>query len=789
MAAPVSPAGAADAAAPGADVAAPPSPAGAAYAASQGVGAAAPDDNLLAVFDQLIAESGGATWNALEHAEPMPATEGGHGVQALKAFMEPFPSGTGKKNFKVVVDFMIGWTPPSGFTLEALGVAMKCGAQSAPAEALPDGIRPAETLLPGDVMQIIVEETSPGVYDVLKHFTLQDNASGPQAARLCSGVPMRLPRRANTVGAKKAFQMMLQGAKGWKMLFARSTIPPRGAAPGDAAPGDAPKGPKGEWAPTAADIRSGRHFIMEYAPPNGTVDQMEWILTYNKAVDSPIRGWPTSFIYKFCELRAKQAASAKLETGFPLTVYDMKDVLVNTMVPAVARTMLDHGVFVIGRAGVGKTPFVFILATAIGQYWVDMMDVGAKPGWYRGKQFDDFKGIEQQVYHGAIIDDGKIPKFAYEDIKQFMDSGFQGHVDCRYAPVSFAKNSMRAIVDNTWDPTMEPPNPVHGGTLSWDVFYGMVKPSFDSVPEEHLLAILKRGPLCIAGYHGAYFRLPSASKDEPIHIIASENVGDNWFKTTNMHTYGTWKKQGASHFPPGFDEAYAEQTLLFGKLLVDEQGADGAAVRVAAPVPNISPGWGVAEAAALNEAGSAGPPGWWPLVPQDMKNALQAFVVESVARRGAVAPSLALEMKEEFGIDPLAAYQVIRFAIAFADVGAAQSAGAGVDLEAELGRALEDAGVAEEGQLFAVDEEASAALAERELADARMRQEAAWDEMDRDAAAFLGDDLPPSEKGIQYLGAAPLLAEKNAELSEDASQSPKRRRMVGKQEGPAHTAS
>eukprot|EP00959_Pyramimonas_sp_CCMP1952_P010603 222288-Pyramimonas_sp.AAC.1 len=99
----------------------------------------------------------------------------------------------------------------------------------------------------------------------------------------------------------------------------------------------------------------------------------------------------------------------------------------------------DHGLIAVGRPEAGKTPFAFLLmASCIGQHWIDALGIdGAKPGWYRAKQFDDMRGVEGNIYNGVVVDDGNVPRFRYDDVKQFLDAGFKGHVDCRYSPVSF----------------------------------------------------------------------------------------------------------------------------------------------------------------------------------------------------------------------------------------------------------------------------------------------------------------------------------------------------------------
>ena len=114
---------------------------------------------------------------------------------------------------------------------------------------------------------------------------------------------------------------------------------------------------------------------------------------------------------------AKAKSGAEVEQDFPFTVFDLHQVFLNEVLPTAGPYLSDHGVFVVGRPGVGKTPFVILLAEAMGQYWIDLRNLeGVKPGWQRGKQFDDFRSSTSEIFNGYIIDDGHVPKFRMEDI-------------------------------------------------------------------------------------------------------------------------------------------------------------------------------------------------------------------------------------------------------------------------------------------------------------------------------------------------------------------------------------
>ena len=89
------------------------------------------------------------------------------------------------------------------------------------------------------------------------------------------------------------------------------------------------------------------------------------------------------------------------------------------------------------------------------------------------------------------------------------------------------------MCDNTWDSNSEPGDVCHGCTVSWEVFYTMMKPLLNGIAEDDMLAILKRTVVIIAGYRAVYMRMPSEKKDEPIKILTLNDVASNWFQQSN----------------------------------------------------------------------------------------------------------------------------------------------------------------------------------------------------------------------------------------------------------------
>eukprot|EP00438_Fugacium_kawagutii_P023328 Skav236011 [mRNA] locus=scaffold1512:1512:2171:+ [translate_table: standard] len=82
----------------------------------------------------------------------------------------------------------------------------------------------------------------------------------------------------------------------------------------------------------------------------------------------------------------------------------------------------------------------------------------------------------------------------------------------------------------------------------------------------HLMAILKRTSVIIAGHHGVYVRLPSEHSTEPIHRFAAGGITEDWLLNKNKPFYGRYK-QGVHQKYEGFEDNIAEEQELVAYLL------------------------------------------------------------------------------------------------------------------------------------------------------------------------------------------------------------------------------
>ena len=227
--------------------------------------------------------------------------------------------------------------------------------------------------------------------------------------------------------------------------------------------------------------------IKKYAPPSGSLLQKEWVLKHCKAIPGPVYGWPMTYVQQCCEIKAKEKLIADAEFEFVNTIFGLKGVFITKICPIVIPYLRDHGLFGLGRPSAGKTPFAIIHAQAVGEYWIKKEAanggendgaVDVKPGWLRCKQFDDIREANHSLHVGVIIDDPNMHKVVYENTNNFLDAGFQGHVNARYNPAKLVKNQSRTILDNAWDEEKEPRLSPDVDRIAWDLFYPMIMPAF-----------------------------------------------------------------------------------------------------------------------------------------------------------------------------------------------------------------------------------------------------------------------------------------------------------------------
>lgn len=223
---------------------------------------------------------------------------------------------------------------------------------------------------------------------------------------------------------------------------------------------------------------------------------------------------------------------------------------------------------ILGRAGIGKTPTAQILVMAVARHLVAKHGLECLPGWRRSKQIDGFRERPGELHVPVILDDANLGGMNLEDLKSFLDVGENCLVDARYRAAKFARNQCRVVLNNEWEDSKEPD--ALASHITWQEFKEMFVTACQYPKMPHLMAILKRTVVIIAGHKGVYVRLPSEHDTEPVHCFKNGGITEDWLVNDRKKFYGLYK-QGTHQKYEDFDAKLEEEQRLVAKLLASPE--------------------------------------------------------------------------------------------------------------------------------------------------------------------------------------------------------------------------
>lgn len=121
-----------------------------------------------------------------------------------------------------------------------------------------------------------------------------------------------------------------------------------------------------------------------------------------------------------------------------------------------------------------------------------------------------------------------------------MDVGENCLVDARYRAAKFVRNQCRVVLSNEWDHTKEPADAFPH--ITWNEFKDMFVTACQYPKTPHLMAILKRTIVIIAGHHAAYVQMPSEHETEPILRFSYGGITKDWLRQKNKGVFGLFKQ-------------------------------------------------------------------------------------------------------------------------------------------------------------------------------------------------------------------------------------------------------
>ena len=429
---------------------------------------------------------------------------------------------------------------------------------------LPDVVRPRDALGEACVLQIAISPDGSGTFTVLKFFHSSVFVPLGLAKAFCNQKVQIINYQVanNSDLMKCAFLYILQRVPGeqWLSQSLMDKVSHKVLKKDDAGDGK-------NWDPDEDELRKGIAYINEHAPLSNTkTEQFLWSLLNVRDCDSPIYCWPHHIVSKACANRATGNSQSDPEYFFPLLLHDLNQDFLEKVVPIVLPTMTSHGLILLGRAGIGKTPTAIILALAVARHMVVSRGLeGHIPGWRRSKQIDGFRERPGELHVPVLLDDPLLNLRNMEALKSFLDVAENTLVDARYRAAKFVRNQCRILLNNEWGSEKEPKMLV-GNTITWDSFKDMFSPAVNNASEPHMMAILKRSTVVIAGQLAIYVRVASELQSQIVHRFASTTLLDDWLKGTNKEFYNLYK-EGQHVKPPNFEHGLESEASLAGELL------------------------------------------------------------------------------------------------------------------------------------------------------------------------------------------------------------------------------
>ena len=139
--------------------------------------------------------------------------------------------------------------------------------------------------------------------------------------------------------------------------------------------------------------KEGFAFIKKHGPMGTDLNQnVEWTQYQIHDPASPIFNWPAGLVKESLRNLTSGKSTAASHTIYPLTLRDVKTHILQTIAIPYIKLSAEHGLFLLGRSGIGKTPFSRILALALSDFNIQRDQVEDKEPSYRcGNDLDFFR--------------------------------------------------------------------------------------------------------------------------------------------------------------------------------------------------------------------------------------------------------------------------------------------------------------------------------------------------------------------------------------------------------------
>ena len=311
--------------------------------------------------------------------------------------------------------------------------------------------------------------------------------------------------------------------------------------------------------PSPEEVTAGLQFIKTNLPEETeSLEQLEFVIV-NRTNASPIHKWPSAVIEQAIKKINTIRGDATSEYFYPLLSFDLKRVVREGILPRLLPFAREHGLFIAGPAGVGKTPLVKILGYLLCGFWCKEKKLEtARSSLRRGKKLERFRAKGQQVIEMLLLDDPILELLNWESLKDFFELTEIGFGDGRYTDSKYCLNGPRALVTNVLNYDNEP-GPNEAFTVSH--FWEIVKPTFGPLDDFHKRAIYKRCIALLICKHRIMLRLPSEHLEtEPIAEYKEDDAHKDLLVDTNKPYLDKWR-MGEHVKCPNYDAKVSEEMI------------------------------------------------------------------------------------------------------------------------------------------------------------------------------------------------------------------------------------
>ncbi|CAJ1338255.1 unnamed protein product, partial [Effrenium voratum] len=320
-------------------------------------------------------------------------------------------------------------------------------------------------------MGVIIENHHDGTMSLIKILHFANKITAAAAQRLITGEGFVPVSRPGPWAHRKAVQSLLDRLPGFRVMWASLTK----KAP-------LQRAQSSQWAPDDEALKEGILFINANAPEcDSQNEQTYWILcSIKEGSGTPVSGWPEAKVRFMAQNKSRGLAGAQPETDFPLTMFSLKPLMSDVLLPMVMPMLLTYRI---------------------------MMD-----------------------------------KIDLADMKSFLTADEDQTCSGRYNDVRLVRNGMRAYASNDIGEGDEPED-TYRSDIEPDEFFKLLRKTFPEPKQADVLAVLKRTIVMVFGQNGFYLRLrfPSPNYGALVHRIVADDVHKDLLATKDKPVYAAYK--------------------------------------------------------------------------------------------------------------------------------------------------------------------------------------------------------------------------------------------------------